>query len=238
MEANREPLFASNRVRIVVVEDHEIARYGLIKLLADHADRFNVVGQTGRGMEAIELCQRLKPDILILDLKLPGDITGYEVIRTIRALKLPVKILVLTSDPLAHNSLVGDQAVEGYILKSESNSEIIVALEKVYADGFVTANNSPSRYFFSSSYENGAANPVEDVIHRPLTSREKEVLQATARGLTRVEIAEKLGVTEGTVGLHQVNLYRKLGVRNKAEAVNYAHRNGLLDGDGGSYSFS
>jgi DNA-binding NarL/FixJ family response regulator len=204
----------SNRIRIVCVDDHPIVREGLVGVLALQPD-MELVGQSASGKEAVDLYRRLRPDLLVLDLRL-GDISGFEVMQQIFSGFPDAKILVLTS-------LEGDADIEralalgarGYVVKGTDREELIRAVRGVHAG----KKHIPAEV---------AQKLVEHLASEKLSVRELEVLALVARGKSNKEIGLALAIAEDTVKMHMKNLLGKLGVTDRTEAVTTALRRGII----------
>lgn len=218
--------FRDNRIRVLIAEDFELLRTGLAQLLSLHSEQFILVGQVDNGYKAITFCEELRPDILILDLHMPGDYDGFEVIKEIRNRRLPIKILVLTVDTLSKETVVRDYGADYCLIKNVSNDIILETLVKLF--------NSPVRMYNSRQSLNAASvnAPFErsqsQGIVKPLSAREVEVLILASKGLSKEQIGQQLKITTGTVGVTLNNIYRKLGAKNRAEAVSFAFRNKII----------
>jgi DNA-binding NarL/FixJ family response regulator len=203
----------ATRVRVVVADDHPIVRTGLVALLADQPD-LEVVGQTGDGLEAVDLVERLAPDLLVVDLMLPG-LSGIEVNQRV-ASKTRVLVLTLHANE-AYAARVHADGAAGFVLKDAHPNEILRAVREVCAG---------RRHFPPSVLERGS-----DTANDPwdgLTDREKEVAQLTCEGRTAADVATRLGISARTVEVHRANVQRKLRVHNVAELVRYLVRRGIL----------
>ncbi len=212
------------KISIVIADDHQVTRTGMSALLERHSDYFQVVGEAERGFTAVNLCKEKKPNILILDLHMPGDLDGFEVIRAIRNLKLNLKIMVLTADNFAESMLVKEMRVDKCLNKEVSNETILEALRELAETNKLLGSTShPEESLTLEKTE-----IVNQFWTRPLSPRELEVLKAAARGFDKEQIGQELVLTSGTVGVHLTSIYRKLGVKNRAEAISFAYRNRLL----------
>lgn len=210
--------------RVLVVDDHPLYREGLLTALSA-ADGVEVVGEAGDGQEAVERVAELSPDVVLMDLHMPG-LTGVEATRAISAAHPAVAVLVLTM-------LDGDDAVfaamragaRGYLLKGAGRDEITAAIAAVSRGEVVFSAGIASRVlsFFSGS---AAAGPVAQPFAE-LTEREREILDLVARGLTNPAIARRLVLSEKTVRNHVSNVFTKLQVTGRAEAVARARDAGL-----------
>lgn len=194
-------------IRVLVVDDHPLFRDGLTGLLATVGD-VEVVGAAGEGGTAVSLARELSPDVVLMDLNMPG-VPGLEAIRQIVRLPSAPAVLVLTmvddDDSVAAAMQVG---ARGYLLKGAVQEEVLAALRTVAAGGAVFGAGAARRFL------SGAGRPVAD-----LTEREAEVLALVADGHSNTEIARELGVSLKTVQNHVSNLLAKLQVRDRTQAA-------------------
>jgi NarL family two-component system response regulator LiaR len=205
-------------IRLLLVDDHEMVRAGLRTFLGLQAD-MEVVGEAGSAEQALALVPGLAPDVVLLDLVLPG-MSGVEAVRRLRAAHPVVKVVVLTS-------FAGEDAVlsairagaAGYLLKDVGPAELAEALRVVHAGG------APLHPAVAATVMHSVAEPVRD----PLTPREHEVLRLLARGLSNRLIAREFALSEKTVKAHVSAILSKLGVADRTQAALYAVRHGLVD---------
>ena len=203
-------------IRVLLADDHPLVRCGISKLL-DKTAGMVVVGEVCDGVEALQQTIALQPDVLVLDVEMPG-LRGDEVARHIRALGLPVRILVLsvyTNEQQIRELLAS--GVDGYVAKHEAIETIVQAIHGVMAQ---------ERWLSPVAAANMAQQPAR-MAHPLLTERESAVLSMVARGQTDQEIAQRLSISERTVRYHLHNMYRKLGVGRRCEAIVWAAREGL-----------
>jgi len=214
-----------NKKRIVLAEDHTILRAGLRALLASRDD-IEVVGEAGDGREAVRIVDKLKPDLLLIDLSMP-KLNGMEAIREIKSRHAQIKIIVLT----VHKSeeyIVASMAAgaNGYILKDASQNELMLALEYVL-EGKTFLSPSISDKVVDVYLHNKKEGVSKSVLES-LTSREMEILKLIAEGNTNKKIAEHLCISMKTVEKHRSNLMQKLDLRNTAALTAYAIDKGLV----------
>ncbi|MBY0488503.1 MAG: response regulator transcription factor [Gemmatimonadaceae bacterium] len=204
------------KARILLVDDHALVRRGLAVLLRMDS-RFEVVGEAGSGEAALAAVEQLRPDVMVLDLNMPG-IDGLETLRRLRSKPIPVKVLILTMHDEMH--LVGQamtSGADGYLLKDSMDDELFQAIDGVIrGQKYVAAAIDRSRLL--------------EVTARPttLTTREREVLQLIAAGHTTSEVAERLNISPHTATRHRANLMQKLDAHNQVELVRIASSQGLI----------
>lgn len=206
-------------IRILVVDDHPILRQGVVGALEDESD-FEVVASLGSAEEALDRVGRLRPDVVLLDLELPG-MSGVEAIPGLLEGHPLTAVLVFTAydtDERVHGALRA--GARGYLLKGATSSEITSAVRAVAAGESILAPRVAAKVINAMHAPRGAA---------PLTKREREVLQLVAGGLPNKQIAVVLSISERTVNFHITSFLRKLGADNRAQAVAIAARRGLLE---------
>jgi len=202
-------------VRILLVDDHPITREALAALLEQHD--FSVVGQAADGEEAIELARRLGPQLVLLDLSMPG-MGGLEALPKIRAAAPECEVVVLTASGTEENLLSAIRGgAAGYLLKSEPPERIVEFLRGV-ADGQAALSGEVARRLLEQVRE-GTGRGVPDRIASSLSAREVEVLLLLDEHLGTDEIAARLYISEHTVRSHVKSLLRKLGVSSRREAL-------------------
>ena len=225
-------------VRLLVVDDHPVVRQGLRTFLETRAD-FEVVGEAGDGETAVAEAARLRPDVILMDLVMPGT-DGLEAIARIRAADAGARIVVLTSFASADQVLPALRAgAAGYVLKDAAPAEVEAAIRAVHRgegllDPAVTATvlAEVSRSGPMAAPEGGARPPgpsgaAADPGFASLTPREREVLGLLGRGLTNAAIARELVVAEKTVKTHVSSILDKLRLADRTQAALYAARLGL-----------
>jgi DNA-binding NarL/FixJ family response regulator len=206
-------------IRIVVVDDHPIVRQGLVATLDDETD-FQVVGAASSAEEAVGLAEQQQPEVILLDLELPG-MSGVEAIPRLREASPDARILVFTAYDTDERVLSAVRAgAGGYLLKGAAVTEIASAIRTVAGGGTALAPSAAARLADAVRAPRGAG---------PLTTREREVLRLVAQGLPGKQIAGALGISERTVKFHTASLIRKLGADNRAQAVAVAAQRGLLE---------
>jgi len=225
-------------IRVLVVEDHDLFRRGLVDLLQEEGD-IQVVGEARTAREAVDLVEALRPDVVFMDLNLP-DRSGVEATAYIAQRWPEVRVLVLTvsENPQDLMRAMGVGA-RGYVLKNARPAHILEALRQVH-EGWVVVSPTMAPSLLASlgrgsTRGEGPRGPSAPAEVRPLTQltpREEEILRLVAQGLSNAEIAERLYLSENTVKTHIKNILSKLQMRNRSEAAAYAARLGLLKGEG------
>ena len=213
--------------RVLIVEDHPVLRE-VVRMACDASPLLHVVGEARTGEEALEACRTLEPDVVLLDLTLPG-MDGLEVARRLRAQEDPVKILVVsgrTDDQTVFESIRA--GVDGYLAKTAGVRYITDALVRVAGGERV----------FTRDQERAAIAELGRLARRAreasglaphITPRELEILRHLGRGLTMRQVANRTGVSARTVEAHVAKLYRKLGASNRVQALARATDLGLID---------
>jgi two-component system, NarL family, nitrate/nitrite response regulator NarL len=212
-------------IRILVADDHAIFRDGLRKLLGAD-DSISIVGEAQNGVECIKLLTKLKPDVLLLDLRMP-DKDGLAVLEEVNFDNLPTRVVVLTAaeddGDVVRAMRLG---ARGVVLKQSATDLLVRSIQRVHAgeiwlDNLMTAEVMKA---FSRSSESGPRR------EKPLLSeREKEIVQHVAQGFRNKEIGEKLFISEQTVKNHLHNIFDKLGVSDRLELALYAIHHQLTD---------
>lgn len=204
-------------IRVLLVEDHTIVREGLRALLTSHAD-LEVVGECADGASAITEARRLAPDVVLMDLSLPGA-SGVEATRAIKEASPPTRVLVLSMHATGDYVRPAVRAgASGYLVKGAGLADVVAAIRAVArGDGFFSPQAA------RSLLPKGAAPE-----HPELTEREREVLGLVAEGLSSAEIARDLSISVKTVEAHRSRLMEKLDVTNAAALVKHAIRLGLV----------
>jgi two-component system response regulator NreC len=214
----------ADRIRVLIADDHTILRAGLRLLLEAEAD-IGVVGEASDGDEAIALVESLRPDVVLMDIAMPGT-NGLEATRLLKSQHPNVHVLALTmhrSDEYFFEMIKA--GASGYVLKAAEASELTSAVREV-AQGRVFLHPKMTQQILQD-YVNRFRD--EGSSHATLTSREKETLRLLTDGYSNKEIAERLFVSQSTIHSHRTNLMRKLNLSSRHELVQYARRRGLLD---------
>lgn len=220
-----------NAIKVLVVDDHDLFRRGLMEVLEQEPD-LEVIGEARNGREAIERVEQLSPDVVFMDLNMPGQ-DGIQTTAYLTQKWPAIKVLVLTVSEEAadlYNALkVG---ARGYVLKISNPQEIIDALRQVHQGWVVVSPAMAPRFLSELGGPPEAATVAGSGLEPPigetqLTLREQEILRLVARGLSNAQIADELIVSENTVKSHVKNILGKLHMKNRSQAANYAGRLGL-----------
>ena len=206
-------------IRVVIADDHNVVRKGIRELLADEAD-IEVVGEARNGYEAVDLALAHHPDVVVRDIAMP-ELSGVEATRQIRASAQDIRVLVLTAytdDPYIYGLL--DAGAAGYILKTAEGREIVRAVRATAAGQAVIDPAIAPRLIARLTQPSHTGDT--------LTARERDVLQLAARGRTNKQIGAELAISDRTVQNHLANIYAKLGVTSRTEAVTAALQRELI----------
>jgi len=215
---------AQRQIRVLIADDHEFVRLGLRQLL-EAGQGFAVCGEASDGRQAVERAQQLKPDVVVLDISMPG-LNGRETTRQIVSRVSQTKVLIFTvheSEELAVSLLRA--GAYGYLLKSDAGRDLLTAVESVYqCRPFLTSKvgRMVLEGYLKGGCEAGCLSPGS------LTSREREVLQLVAEGKSNKEVAAVQAISVKTAETHRANLMRKLGLHSICELVHYAVRNQIV----------
>lgn len=203
-----------NRIRILIAEDHTVVRDGLVAIVRQEKD-FEVVAETGDGREAVELWKRHRPDVTLMDLRMP-NLDGVNAIYEIRAADPNARIIVLTTFDGDEDIYRGMRAgAKSYLLKDVRREELFQCIREVHAGGT----------FVPPAV---AAKLAERLVAEELTPRELEVLRVLASGKPNKLIGADLAISEVTVKSHVQSIFRKLNVLSRTEVIAVATRKGLL----------
>lgn len=213
------PVSGSDRIRIFIVDDHDVVRLGLRTMLESEPD-MTVVGMAGSSLEAIQKVPPLSPDILLTDLRMPG-MSGVDMLLELRRHSPELRAVVLTTYHSDEDVFGAIRAgAKAYILKSSSLEDVTEAIRKVHAGESVIPPHIAHQL-------------AERVSRQPLSAREMEILRMVARGMKNHEIAMQLSISSNTVRNHVVSLLEKLNVRDRTEATAIAVQQGLVRLDEG-----
>ena len=213
-------------VRILLADDHKVVRHGTRALLSKMPE-WEIIGEVDNGRDAVSLTEKLKPDIVILDIGMP-QLNGLDATRQIKKISPETEVLIFTaheSEELVHD--VFDSGARSYIMKTDAADHLIEALKAL----------SEHKHFFTSriseivfaQYINGKK-PLESAPKkRRITDREREVVQLLAEGKSSKEIAQILGISVRTVETHRAAIMKKLGLKAFSELIRYAIRNKIVE---------
>ncbi len=208
-------------IRVMLVDDHAVVRMGF-KLLLQGADDIEVVAEAESGEEAIKRYPEIKPDVVVMDISMPG-IGGLEAVTRLLAKDPAAKVLILSAhEDSSHPKRLLKAGAVGYLSKRSAAEELIQAIHQVFKGK--TFLDSKLAQAMAVQQLTGEQNPVE-----VLSDREFEVFMLLAKGQSVAQIAEKLFLSPRTVGTHLYNIKQKLNAGNSAEITLIAMRNGLLD---------
>ena len=215
----------SAKIRVLIVDDHAVLRSGLRMLLEAQPD-LHVVGEAGTTAQALELLASLAPNVITLDLSMPGQ-GGISSIEKLRAAAPAARILVLTmhDDPAYVRAAIA-MGVMGYVVKSAADTELISAIRSVAAGrSFIAMGDRESlESVLAAPPSAGGKTPLDS-----LSEREREVLVQVARGHTNQSIADGLGLSVKTVESYRARLMKKLGFKDRADMVRFAYELGMLN---------
>lgn len=213
---------ASAAIRVAVADDHPVVREGLVAMLETQSD-FSIIGSAATGPEALALVRSRDPDVLLLDLEMPG-LDGVGVLRALRETRARVRVIVFTVFDTDERIIAAVEAgAAGYLLKGAPRAEVFAAVRVVASGGSLLAPLAASAVL---RRVRGETAPSESP---SLTPRERDVLAHVARGLGNKQIAAQLGISERTVKFHVSAVFAKLGAANRTDAVTRAAQAGLID---------
>jgi len=213
----RMPLTARSTIRVVIADDHELARVGLYRILAADTE-VEVVGEASDGEQALALVESLKPDVLLLDILMPRK-NGLETVRALREqipAGRPFIIMLTTFEDRYYLEQALAIGADGYLSKDVTRQELLDALRSVLKGERVFSRSVLALMHGSHDSPRDPLPPVT------LTKREEEILELVAQGLTSNEIADRLFISPRTVETHRAHLMEKLGAKNAASLVRYA----------------
>ena len=216
-------MMEASHIRILITDDHAVVREGLSSFISLEPD-MEVVAEAGDGVEAVEKALLLVPDIILMDIVMPKQ-TGIEALQQLQESNSPAKVIVLTS--IAEYEQIYPaikSGAMGYLLKDSTPGQLVQAIRDVY-QGQISLSPVIARMLVEEINEASELPLSED----PLTDREVQVLKLVAQGHTNKDIAERLVVSEGTVGTHISNILEKLHLANRTQAALYALRRGMVD---------
>lgn len=214
------------RIRILIVDDHAILRQALRQLL-EESPEVEVVGDAGNGREAIAATEKLLPDVILMDMVMPG-LNGLEATRQIRKRFPKTRVLILTGYMEDEQILAALRSgASGYVVKRSDVEELLLGIQAVhrgnpYFSSSISNGDAIDQYLWQAKKEDGKAG------YDLLTSREREVLQLIAEGYSNQRIAQELFISVKTVEAHKAHIMSKLQARNRTDLIRYALRKGLV----------
>lgn len=206
-------------IKVLIVDDHAVVRQGLRMLLDSPQPEIDVIGEAADGPMAVQLARQLRPDVILLDLLMPG-MNGVETIHRLREAEIESRILVLSSsleDQLIKQAL--QAGAQGYVLKASRAADLVTAIERV-ASGQTALDPAAAQVLMNHVR---VSDPLET-----LTPREREVFDLIARSQTNAEVAQTLNISEATVRTHLMNIFDKLALRDRTQVMIYALKRGLI----------
>jgi len=211
-------------VTVLLADDHPIVRQGLRRLLEDESN-LKVVGEASNGLEAVQLVEKFKPDVLIVDMVMP-ELNGLQVLKQVRERSPGTCSIVLSmqsADVYVVEALKAGAL--GYVLKETGPSELVNAVHQVIQGQRYLSPRISERLIdvLIESAQKSTADP-----YQTLTNREREILQMAAEGLSSAEIAKRLSISPRTAELHRGRMMNKLGLKNQTELIRYAFKRGIL----------
>jgi DNA-binding NarL/FixJ family response regulator len=210
-------------VRILLADDHEIVREG-VRAMIERRPEWKVCGEASTGREAVEQAEKLKPEVIVMDIGMP-ELNGLEATRQIKRLLPRTEVLIFTANETEEIvRQVFKAGARAYLLKTEANKHLIPALEMLCKHRTYFSSKVSEMIF--SGYMQGGGAGVEDTA---LTPRERETVQLVAEGKSNKEIAGIFGISVKTVETHRAAIMRKLRLESSAALVRYAIRNGIVE---------
>jgi len=209
-------------IKVMIVDDHNLVREGL-KAVFSQGDEIEVIGEAGSGEEAIEMVNKVKPDVILMDISMPG-INGIQATKLIRDKNPDAKIVILTMlDQEGYVYEAIKAGATGYMLKSTSSDELVKAIQTVNEGKALLHPDATAQLL--KEFVTLAENKAKDY---GLSNREMEVLQLLSEGKTNKEVAKALWISEQTVKTHVAHIFDKLGTSDRTETVARALRSGLV----------
>lgn len=214
----------SGKLKVLLVDDHNLFRSGVKALLARQAD-IEVVGEAADGIDGIRQAQALNPDIVLLDLDMPG-ISGREAVRTLVAELPQTRVLILTVSEDAEDLLDTLRAgAAGYLLKNIDTEYFVDAIRQAASGDSIVSPEMTAKLVAGLKQPVNSPAPIKD----RLSARERDIVAALARGASNKEIARELGLAESTVKIHVQNILRKLNLSSRVQAAVYAVEHGISE---------
>ncbi|MCG5468315.1 response regulator transcription factor [Micromonospora sp. LAH09] len=212
---------------VLIVDDQQLQRMGF-RMLLDGTPGMSVVGEASAGAEAVRMVEQTRPDVVLMDVRMPG-MDGIEATRRITAAGSRTRVLILTTFDLDEYVYAGLRAgASGFLLKDARPEELIAGIRAVASGDSVVAP-SLTRKLMDAYLQESAPTTRADPRLTTLSEREREVLEAIGQGATNTEIAERFTLTESTVKKHVGRVLAKIGARDRIQAVIFAYDNGLVE---------
>ncbi|MDX1958966.1 MAG: response regulator transcription factor [Leptospiraceae bacterium] len=214
-------------MKVYLVDDHAILREGL-KLILRQIDGVVIIGESGEGRLALEEIDRIKPDVVILDVSLPG-MSGVEIARHLRRYNKMIKIIILSRhDGEEYITELLKIGINAYVLKDEAGEDLIRAIEAVRRNEQYLSPRITSKVM-NAIQNSKPSQEITAKLFDILTNREREILKLIAEGNSNEEIGTKLWIATQTVKVHRQNIMKKLNIHNVAELVKYAIKSGIIE---------
>ena len=215
------------KIRILVADDHAVLRAGL-QMLLDAEPDMTVIGEASTGAEAVERAKTLNPDVVLMDLKMPG-LGGVDATRYLKREAPEIKVLILTMyDDAGYLRQVLRAGASGYVLKKATDTDLVAAIRAV-SRGDIPIDPSMAKALVEDYVDTKRDSGDHPEVVRKLTDREEEVLKKLAQGFTNQEIADRLSVSVKTIETHRSHIMEKLSFHSRAELVKYALHQGFLN---------
>ncbi len=217
-----------SKVKIVVVDDHSLVREGIITMMSS-VENFEIIGEAASGEEALEVIPKLNPDVILLDINMPG-INGIETAKQLIANQSELKIIILSMDVTQEFISEGIKAgISGYLAKDNKKDIVIKAIETVMK-GEQYFGKKVSEVIFKGFYSQSKGEKIAKQ-NKDLSKREVEVLKNIASGMSNIDIADMLFISIRTVDAHRNHIMQKLGLKSTAELVKYAIKQNIIELD-------
>ncbi len=219
----------NQRIRLILADDHAMVRTGTRELLEQQPD-FDIVGEAADGVEAVDLAHRLQPDVAVMDVRMPR-MSGVEATRRIKSECPDVKVLILTAhDDDEYVFALLQAGASGYLMKTADIEELVKAIRTVAAGQSMLAPSIAGKVVAQFTSGKGMPDTSSNIppTHEELTDRELDILKLVGRGLSNKQIGKELFISDRTVQAHLSNIFSKLNVNSRTEAVMYAVRKGWI----------